>query len=161
MSDPKRVVKLAKMFQEVLDVAKDLDKISDLEQAKRNAEAVTVAARHAMKMAVSDSDAAHERLVEAQDDLKVAEKRAEETVPLAKQAAQKIITDAKEEAEVVVRTALEQGAPGGRSRARGPGAARRQHERVCRGRRGWRGPRWTPSKQSLMICGNVLVRSSF
>ena len=108
MSDPKRVVKLAKQFREVLDVAEDLAKIGDLEQAKRNAETGTAKAQKEMQVVIEEKGTEQSRLYDVKCDLKLAEKRAEDTIALAKQAAQEIIADAKEEAGIVVRTALEQ-----------------------------------------------------
>ena len=106
MSDPKRVVKLAKQFREVLDVAEDLAKIDDLEQVRRNA----TEAAHKAKQEVWDiqSQLTEElaALREIKDELKLAKKEAEDTISLAKQAAQELINDAKEEAKLVYRRSL-------------------------------------------------------
>ena len=108
MSDPKRVVKLAKMFQETINLAKKMDEIDDLEQAVRNFKAAKTQAHVAWQKELEYLQEAHEESITVQDDLKVAKKEAEDTISLAKQAAQEIISDAKEEAEVVVKLALGQ-----------------------------------------------------
>ena len=107
MSDPKRVVKLAKQFREVLEVAEDLEKIGNLEQATRNAEATVDKVKQEVwdiQVQLTEEAAG---LREVKDDLKLVKKEAEDTISLAKQAAQEIISDAKEEAEAVVKVALE------------------------------------------------------
>ena len=107
MRDPKRGVKLAKMFQEVLDVDKDLAKIEDLEQARHNAVEQTVEAQRITAGNLAEQVRVEQRLMDAQDDLKLAKKEAEDTLSLAKQAAQEIVLEAKKEAKVIVVAALQ------------------------------------------------------
>ena len=106
MRDRKRGVKLAKMFQEVLDVDEDLAKIDDLEQARHNIEQMLVEAKDHAGKAVGNLKKVREELAVAEDDLKLAKKEAEDTISLAKQAAQEIITKAKTEANAIVEGAL-------------------------------------------------------
>ena len=107
MSDPKRVVKLAKQFQETIDLAKELDEIGNLEQAKRNAEAATVVAQGENTQVRVQLASNKEALRGIEDELKLTQKQAEDMIFLAKQTAQEIITEAKGEAKVIVRKALE------------------------------------------------------
>ena len=107
MSDPKRVVKLAKMFQDVLDVAKDLNEIGNLEQATRNADTNRFRAVENSAMASASLGMIQEALGVAKDDLKVAERGAEDTIALARQTAQEIVAEAEGEAKDVIRKALE------------------------------------------------------
>lgn len=106
MSDPKRVVKLAKQFREVLEVAEDLAKIGDLEQATRNAEQAIAVAQRDNKQVAASLALNKIALRGIEDELKVAEKLAEETVALAKQVAQDIVADAKAEAKDIIGDAL-------------------------------------------------------
>lgn len=106
MSDPKRVVKLAKMYQETIDLAKEIDDIGNLKQARRNAEAGADKAREEMRIAIEEKGTEQSRLYTVKCDLKIAEKLGEETVALAKQVAQEIIDEAKEEAMNLHRAAL-------------------------------------------------------
>ena len=88
MNDPKRVVKLAKMFQEVLDVAKELDEVGDLEQVTRERKDASAAAHE-------DAEVARGKLIKVEEELDVARDRLE----VAEGVARKLIAEAEQKAQ--------------------------------------------------------------
>ena len=98
MSDPKRVVKLAKQFREVLEVAEDLEKVGDLEQVLRGAEGAAAVAKQDEGIARDQLDEVLALVAVAEDDLKLAKKMAGDTIALSKEAAQEIVDNAKHQA---------------------------------------------------------------
>lgn len=108
MSDPKRGLKLAKLCREVLEVDADLEKISDLEQALRNADTERLMVIRRTQKASEELSGVEMKLAEGQDDLKLAKKEAEDTISLAKQTAQEIVVEAEEVAKGVIKRSLEQ-----------------------------------------------------